>query len=108
VGGAACAMPSTDGKSMSAMVSPATLMSDMSTAGAQPENSGSRSGRHSPCDGQRLPGDCSTAAACNSQVVPAEAQHAVGAITAGCDHATLAVLAPVSRATSPEPPPPRA
>ena len=106
VGGAACVMPSSNGQTMGVRAASPASMAGMSTGDTR--SSSSRSGKHSPCDGPGLPGDCNTVASCNQAVLPAGARQSVGTMTIGSDHARLAVLTPHSRSNSPEPPPPRA
>jgi len=68
---------------------------------------GSQSGKRMPCDSPGTPVNCNATASCAASIPLPPAKAPTGSVPASAGPILLIVLAPVSRYTSPEPPPPR-
>ncbi len=100
--GAACAMPSMH------MGAAASLNESAAMSGTSVEPLGDPAQNEAPCNTPGVPGNCTSSASCTGSLIGPVSESLTTTHALRAPPATLAVLAPTSRALLPELPPPRA
>lgn len=112
--GATCVMPASDG-SMNAVSLPGGTMAGMATPGGKEADvsrsdrvPGSDRGQSAPCNQPVNPASCQVMSPCAAAFIAVTAPRTDAAVVAPVAIRSARVLAPPSRTTTPELPPPRA